>query len=151
MEVDIEREHHLSHDPPHGFWETLLADAPWNAKSVVAAGAATVAGLASWVTDYSSPAVARFGGSYVGGFFIGWAFRRFLRIGTLIAGAAMAAIAMLKSTGWVEVDWPSVEAQISQGITAVHHGAEGLKQAVSGYLPSAGAAAAGVFFGFRKK
>jgi len=134
-----------------GFWQTLVADPPWNAKSFVMVGVATVAGLASWITDLSSPAVARFGGSYLGGFFIGWAFRRFLRAAALIAGAVIASIAVLKSTGLIDLDWVTVETQISQSIASVHQGAESLKQTVSGFLPSAGAAAAGVFFGFRKK
>ena len=33
-----------------GICATLLADAPWNAKSVIAAAVATVGGLTSWVT-----------------------------------------------------------------------------------------------------
>jgi uncharacterized membrane protein (Fun14 family) len=133
------------------FCASLLADAPWQAKSVIAAAAATIAGLASWITDFSSPAAARFAGSYLGGFFIGWAFRRFLKVAALIAGGLLASIAALKSTGWIDLDWVAVETQISQGIASVHQGAEGLRQALSGYLPSAGAGAAGVFFGFRKK
>ena len=129
----------------------LLADAPWNAKSVIAAGVATVGGLASWVADLSSPVVAGIGGSYLGGFFIGWAFRRFLKMAALIAGGLLACIAVLQDTGWIDLDWAAVETQISHGIAAIHRGAEGLKHILSGYLPSTGAAAAGVFFGFRKK
>jgi uncharacterized membrane protein (Fun14 family) len=134
-----------------GICATLLADPPWNAKSVVAAGVATVGGLASWVADFSSPAVAGVGGSYLGGYFCGWAFRRFLRMATLIAGGLLTCIAVLKSTGWIDLDWTAVEAHISHGIAAIHQGADGLRQILSGYLPSAGAAAIGLFFGFRRK
>lgn len=134
-----------------GICATLLADPPWNAKSVVAAGVATVGGLASWVADFSSPAVAGIGGSYLGGYFCGWAFRRFLRMATLIAGGLLTCIAVLKSTGWIDLDWTAVETQVSHGIAAIHQGAEGLRQILSGYLPSAGAAAVGLFFGFRRK
>ena len=134
-----------------GFCAALLADAPWNAKSFIAVAVATAGGLASWVADFSSPDVARLGGSYLGGFFIGWAFRRFLRVAALIAGGLLAGIAVLENTGWIDLDWPAVESQISHSIAAVHRGVEGLKHILSGYLPSTGAAAAGVFFGFRKK
>jgi len=134
-----------------GFYDTLLADAPWQAKSVIAAGVATIAGLVAWITNYSSPAVAGFTGSYLGGFFIGWAFRRFLKVAALLAGAVLASIAALKSSGLVELDWVAVETQVSQAIASVHQGAEGLKHSLSGFLPSAGAGAAGVFFGFRRK
>lgn len=134
-----------------GFCAALLADPPWNAKSFVAAAVATAGGLASWVADFSSPDVVRFGGSYLGGFFIGWAFRRFLKMAALIAGGSLAGIAVLENTGWIDLDWTSLETQISHGIAAVQRGAEGLKHILSGYLPSTGAGAVGLFFGFRKK
>jgi uncharacterized membrane protein (Fun14 family) len=134
-----------------GICATLLADAPWNAKSVIAAGIATVGGLASWVADFSSPAVAGIAGSYLAGFFIGWASRRFLRMAALITGGLLACIAVLEETGWIDLDWTSVETQISHAIAATQQGAQGLKHILSGYLPSTGAAAVGMFFGFRKK
>ena len=134
-----------------GICAALLADAPWNAQSVLAAAVATVGGLASWVADLSSPAVAGIGGSYLGGFFIGWAFRRFLKMAMLIAGGLLACIAVLENTGWIDLDWAAVGTQISHSIAAVQRGAEGLKHIFSGYLPSTGAGAAGMFFGFRKR
>jgi uncharacterized membrane protein (Fun14 family) len=134
-----------------GIIATLLAEAPWNAKSVIAAGIATVGGLTSWMADFSSPAVAGIGGSYLAGFFFGWASRRFLRMAALITGGLLAGIAVLDETGWIDLDWKSVETQISHAIAATHQGAQGLKHLLSGYLPSTGAAAVGMFFGFRKK
>ena len=137
--------------PSQGICATLLADAPWNAKSVIAVGVATVGGLASWAADLSSPAVAGIGGSYLAGFFIGWAFRRFLRMSALITAGLLACIAVLENTGWIDLDWTAVETQISHAITAVHRGTEGLRHILSGYLPSTGAGAVGMFFGFRKR
>jgi uncharacterized membrane protein (Fun14 family) len=134
-----------------GICAAFLADAPWNAKSVIAAAVATVGGLASWMAHLSSPAVIGIGGSYLAGFFMGWAFRRFLKMAALIAGGLLACIAVLEDTGWIDLDWASVEAQISHSIAAAHRGAEGLKHILSGYLPSTGAGAVGMFFGFRKK
>ncbi|MBU6480953.1 MAG: hypothetical protein KGS09_10470 [Nitrospirae bacterium] len=149
--MDIDQDH-----PPEpssqGICAALLADAPWRANSVMAAGATMAAGLAAWITDYAaSPALAQLGGSYIGGFFIGWAFRRFLKMAALVAGAVFAGIAILKGTGWLDLDWGALEAQILQSMGALQRGAVGLKQFLSGYLPSAGAAGAGTFFGFRKK
>jgi len=136
---------------PRGFFETLVADGPWTATSFVAVSVATVAALVAWVTSFSSPDAARFGGSYLGGYFIGWAFRRFLRFAALVAGGILAAVTLLKNTGWIDLDWGSVETQVGQAAASIHQGAQGLRQTLSGYLPSAGAGAAGVFFGFRKK
>ena len=134
-----------------GICTTLLADPPWNAKSVIAAGIATAGSLAAWIADYSSPVLVGIGASYLAGFFLGWASRRFLRMAALITGGLLASIAVLEETGWIDLDWTSVEAQISHAVTAAQQGAQGLKHILSGYLPSTGAAAAGMFFGFRKK
>jgi uncharacterized membrane protein (Fun14 family) len=132
-------------------WETILADPPWTAKSFLAAGAATIGGLASWIGNLSSPALAKFGGSYLGGFLLGWAFRHFLKMAAMLAAVVLASIAVLKATGWLDLDWASIETQVSQGMRWLQGEAEGLKNLVAGFLPSAGAAGAGAFFGFRKK
>ena len=137
--------------PSQGICAAFLADAPWNAKSVIAAGIATVGSLASWVADFSSPALAGIAGSYLAGFFLGWASRRFLKMAALITGGLLAGIAVLEETGWIDLDWTSVETQISHAIAAAQQGAQGLKHVLSGYLPSTGAGAVGMFFGFRKK
>ena len=148
MEQDQEQPEESS---SQGICAAFLADAPWNAKSVIAAGVATVGGLVSWVADLSSPAVVGIGASYLGGFFFGWAFRRFLKMAALITGGLLACIAVLEDTGWIDLNWTSVETQISHSIAAVQEGAQGLKRLLSGYLPSTGAGAVGVFFGFRKR
>jgi uncharacterized membrane protein (Fun14 family) len=148
MDYDQEQ---LQESSSQGMCAAFLADAPWNAKSVIAAGIATVGGLASWMADLSSPAVIGIGGSYLGGFFFGWAFRRFLKMAALITGGLLTCIAVLEDTGWIDLDWTAVETQISHAIAAAHQGAEGLKHILSGYLPSTGAGAVGMFFGFRKK
>jgi uncharacterized membrane protein (Fun14 family) len=137
--------------PSQGICAAFLADAPWNAKSVIAAGIATVGSLASWVADFSSPALAGIAGSYLAGFFLGWASRRFLKMAALITGGLLAGIAVLEETGWIDLDWTTVETQISHAIAAAQQGAQGLKHVLSGYLPSTGAGAVGMFFGFRKK
>ena len=76
-------------------WEAVLADPPWAAKSFVAVAAATVGGLASWIGNYTSPAMAQLGASYLGGFILGWAFRRFLFIAGMLASVGLAGMAAL--------------------------------------------------------
>jgi uncharacterized membrane protein (Fun14 family) len=137
--------------PAPSAWDAVLADPPWAAKSFLAVAMATIGGLASWIGNYTSPAVAQVGGSYLGGFLLGWAFRRFLRIAAMLVAAALAGIAVIKGTGWIDVDWSALETQISNTVQWLHGEAQGLKNLLSGVLPSAGAAGAGTFFGFRKK
>ena len=148
MDYDYEQSQEAS---SQGICAAFLADAPWNAKSVIAAGIATAGSLAAWIADYSSPAIAGIGASYLAGFFLGWASRRFLKVAALITGGLLAGIAVLEETGWIDFDWTSVEAQISHAVAAAQQGAQGLKHIFTGYLPSTGAGAVGMFFGFRKK
>ena len=123
---------------------------PWRAKSVAFAALVTAGGAALWHFQ-GSPALAGIGGSYIGGFFIGWSFRRFVRATILVAGVALLITGTLKATGWIDLDWASIEAWVQQTMQSLQSGAQGLKEVASGYLPSAGAGSAGAFLGFRKK
>lgn len=137
--------------PAPSAWEAVLADPPWGAKSFLAVAVATLGGLASWIGNYTSPAVAQIGGSYLGGFLIGWAFRRFLRVAAMLVAVVLACIGLMKAGGWIDVDWSQLEAQVRRTVQWLQGEAEGLRNLLTGFLPSAGAAGAGSFFGFRKK
>ena len=128
----------------------LGSEPPWHAKSVFVAGFTAVAGLIAWMNDYS-PALLLFGASYIGGFLLGWLFRRFIKTAVMITGVIILLIGGLKSTGWIDLDWAAIESSITQSLASLKEGAEGLKDILTGYLPSAGSSGAGLFFGFRKK
>ncbi len=127
-----------------------LGEPPWTAKSVIAAGITTGAGALAWLGNYS-PALMRFGGSYLGGFCVGWVFRRFVKTAAALACGALVIIGILKGTGVITLDWASVESWVQQTLASLQSGAEGLKQVAMGYLPSAGAGGAGAFMGFRHR
>lgn len=131
--------------------DALTPEPPWKATTVVAAGMTTLAGMAGWMSDIVSPALARFGGSYLAGFFIGWAFRRFVKLVVVIGAFTLAGMALMKNVGWLTTDWDELQRHSTHNLAAIQHGAEGVKQFLTGYLPSAGAAAAGVFFGIQEK
>jgi uncharacterized membrane protein (Fun14 family) len=99
----------------------------------------------------SAPATFRFGASYVGGFFLGWTFRRFLKVTLLLSGATFVLIALGKKLGWWELDWVAMEGQVRHSLAWVQGEAGAFKQFLTGYLPSAGAAGVGAFLGFRRK
>lgn len=131
--------------------DTLFADPPWNATSFLGAGATTIAGLGAWMNDLMSPALARGGASFMGGFLIGWAIRRTVKLAAIVAGLLLALLAAIKMTGAIDLDWAAIEANISHSLAWAQGKAEGFKEVLTGYLPSAGAGGAGTFFGFRKK
>ncbi len=129
----------------------LLSDPPWAAKSFMAASATTVAGVGAWLSDMMSPALARGGASFIGGFLVGWAFRKTLKIALLIALALAALVAILKTTGWIHLEWNLIQSDVNRTLDWARGQAQSLKEVAVGYLPSAGAGVAGAFFGFRNK
>lgn len=130
---------------------TLASDPPWAAKSFLAASATTAAGIGAWLTDMMSPALANGGASFMGGFLLGWVFRKAVKLALLITGSLLALIAILKTTGWIHLDWSLIQADVNHILDWGRGKAQGFKDVLTGYLPSAGAAGAGAFFGFRKK
>ncbi|MBH0208932.1 MAG: hypothetical protein HP495_10575 [Nitrospira sp.] len=129
----------------------LLSDPPWAAKSFMAASATTVAGVGAWLSDMMSPALARGGASFIGGFLVGWAFRKTLKIALLISLSLAALVAILKTTGWIHLEWNLIESDVHRTLDWARGQAQSLKEVAVGYLPSAGAGVAGAFFGFRNK
>jgi uncharacterized membrane protein (Fun14 family) len=134
-----------------GALESLFADPPWNAKSFLGAGATTLAGFGAWMNDMMSPALARGGASFMGGFLLGWAIRRAVKMAVILAGILFSLLVAIKMTGAIDLDWTAIEANISHSLAWVQGKAEGFKEVLTGYLPSAGAGGAGTYFGFRKK
>jgi len=97
-----------------------------------------------------SPALFRFGSSYIGGFFIGFAFRKFLKWSLLISGAVITGIFLLKRSGVIDLDWNGLEGQVSQSMAWAQGQVGAVKQFLTGHLPSAGAGIAGLFMGARR-
>lgn len=97
-----------------------------------------------------SPVAFRLGAGYLGGFFLGWALRKFITLTLLAVGALVALLALFQGLGWFEVNWSAVDEHLEMSLGWVHGQAGSLKTFVTGYLPGAGAATAGLFVGFRR-
>lgn len=97
----------------------------------------------------TSPALFRLGASFLGGFAIGFACRRFLKVAAWTAGIALAAIALVKLTGLFGVDWTAIENHVRESLAWTSGGVEWLKTLLTGYLPSAFAGFLGIFKGLR--
>lgn len=130
---------------------TILTSPPWTAKPFLAAGATTVAGFGAWLNDMMSPALARGGASFLGGFLIGWALRKTLMLALLITAALAALVFVLKSTGWIHLEWNLIQADVTHTLDWARGKAQGLREVATGYLSAFGAGAAGVLFGFLRK
>jgi uncharacterized membrane protein (Fun14 family) len=103
------------------------------------------------MNDMASPALARGGASFMGGFLIGWAIRRTIKMAAIMAGLLLTLLAAVKMSGAIDLDWNAIEASITHSLAWLQGKADGFKEVLTGYLPSAGAGGAGTYFGFRKK
>lgn len=151
----------------------------WRAKSLVLAVMAMILGLVLWAGDSfkrgavhgdrsqaSSPltiptsqptsgvlssALFRLGFSFTGGFFIGWLFRKSLKLALLAAGGVALVIAVGRQFDLFDLDWKAVESHTNQGLTWLKGGLETVKDFLKGYLPSAVAGFLGLFKGARHR
>lgn len=100
--------------------------------------------------DKASPAVARFGGCFVVGFCIAYAFKKFIKVTAVVAGVVLIAIFAMKKAGIIDLDWAMMEGTVTRSVAWLRGEAGAMKDFVTGYLPSTASAAAGMFVGMRK-
>lgn len=95
----------------------------------------------------TSPALFRFGASFLGGFILGFAGRRFLRVTAIVAGVVLAGIGLMKITGVIDLDWAAIEQHTRESLEWTNGKVAGLKTLLTGYLPSAVAGFLGIVRG----
>jgi uncharacterized membrane protein (Fun14 family) len=152
-------------------------DGPWRSRTVLLAFLAVLAGLSLWVRDVAKgppppppaqvitpagqatagggwdfsrpvPGYVRVCASYIGGFFIGWAFRRFLRLALSLVALAALLVGLGKCVGW---NTAPAETKLKDRATWIQREANAATDYLKGLLPSTTAGAVGVFLGFRRK
>jgi len=153
----------------------VSGDGPWRARTVLLALLVVVVGLGFWVRDAAQgqpppatarvttstspastgsgwdftrpvPGYVRVCASYVGGFFIGWAFRRFIRLALAVVALVVLLVGLGKCAGC-----NPVETDVKERATWVKHEATAARDYLKGLLPSTSAGAVGTFLGFRRK
>jgi uncharacterized membrane protein (Fun14 family) len=159
------------------FLEALVSNpnAPWRAKSVLLALMVVIASGGLWIrgalkrqftapqqnttataathTPASSfnqplPLTFRAGLSYIGGFFIGWTFRRFVRLAVVLSAIVILLLGLSKYAG---CDTATTKAKIKERSILLRGEAKAARDYLKHLLPSASAAAVGSFLGFRRK
>lgn len=152
-------------------------DGPWRARTVLLALFVVVVGLGFWVRDVAKgcsppapahetissrqaasgggwdftrpvPGYVRVCASYIGGFFIGWAFRRFLRLALALVTLAVLVVGLGKYAGW---NTSPAETKVKERAAWVQHEATAATDYLKGLLPSTSAGAVGAFLGLRRK
>jgi uncharacterized membrane protein (Fun14 family) len=110
------------------------------------AGAPQADSPSKWSKPF--PWYARMSFSYVGGYCIGWLFRKVLRLILLVIALAIALLAYGKFAGF---DLKHTQEQVKQGGAWAQREATAVKDRFKHLLPSATAAGVGIFLGFLRR
>lgn len=100
--------------------------------------------------ETAAPAAFRLGASFMGGYFLGWALRTFIKVTLLVAGAIAVLIAVGQKTGIISLDWAAMQNHVTESVSSLRGEAEHLRTLLTGLLPSAAAAGTGAVVGVRK-
>lgn len=96
------------------------------------------------------PPLARLGFSFVAGFAIAYALRVFMKITLFVLGGILIILFGLQYLGWISVDWSLFERGYDSFAAWVSANAGTFKDFVTGNLPSAASAVAGMVVGFKR-
>jgi uncharacterized membrane protein (Fun14 family) len=96
--------------------------------------------------DTYGPTLMALAPSFIGGFVIGLLARKALRTTLLLAGVALLGVYLAGRAG---LDAGAVEAWVRSASSWAGENIEGAQRSLAALLPSAGAAGAGGFLGFR--
>lgn len=128
-------------EPSMGPSNSIVADPAGESAPVATEPAPTM-------VERLAPVSQKLGFGFIGGFILGWIFRTFLKIMSLIT---MAGVALFAGLSWMGVDLSPMREKFESGIGWMSQQGDDLYDKVQKRLPSAGAGFAGVFFGFKRK
>jgi len=97
-----------------------------------------------------SPAIFRLGLSFVIGFAVAYALRTFVKISLVAIAVSALGLFGLQYAGLIDVNWEAMGGHYDSVKDYVASQTSSFKDFMTGHLPSAGSAAAGLVVGFRK-
>jgi len=103
------------------------------------------------LTQRFSPWLTRVGFTFIVGFVVGWAFRAFIKIMSMIASLALAVVLALSYFGVLNVDFSSAEKQYESAMSWVTDQASRAAKTILNHIPGSASSFAGMFIGFRRK
>jgi uncharacterized membrane protein (Fun14 family) len=101
--------------------------------------------------DEFSPAIFRLGFSFVIGFAVAYALRTFVKISVIAIGVFALALFGLQYAGVIEVNWNAMGGHFDSAKGYIASQTASFKDFMTGSLPSAASATAGLVVGFRKR
>jgi uncharacterized membrane protein (Fun14 family) len=130
--------------------DTAVPPATPNAAGSFAAGDARQPAAAEAKAVDGAPLPFRAGLGFMGGFFLAWMLRKFIKLTLLVGGAIAVAIGLLKWSGVVTFDWAGVETAVESGLGEAREHAGAARDWLTSVLPSGIATMAGLFVGARR-
>ncbi|MCB9845295.1 MAG: hypothetical protein H6811_04835 [Phycisphaeraceae bacterium] len=101
--------------------------------------------------DQISPAVFRLGFSFAVGFAIAYALRMFLRLTLMFAGLMLLVLFGLEYAGMVTINWGALETSYDGVTQWLGQNTRSFGEFITGQLPSAASAVAGLVVGWRRR
>ncbi len=98
-----------------------------------------------------SPAIFRVGFSFAVGFAIAFAARTFVRLSLIAVGIFLLALFGLEYAEVITVNWDKMEGHYDGFVASARESFGGFREFITGRLPSAASALAGLVIGFRKR
>jgi uncharacterized membrane protein (Fun14 family) len=98
-----------------------------------------------------SPWMTRVGLSFVVGFVLGWAFRAFLKLMSMIAALGLAVVLGLSYFGVLNVDFTTARHEYQSAIVWMTDQTQRLGKLVLSHVPGSASSFAGFFIGFRRR
>lgn len=159
-------------------WLGFTADGPWRAKTVLLAALIALVGSGLWLhatvtvnppagadgptfndmgevtsgvqfkQSQPFPTYAKLALSYIGGFLIGWMFRRFI---ALVIAVSLLVVGLLTAGHFLGWNTQRAEDQVKRTSQRVQAEAVNLRDSLQAILPSTAAGAVGAFWGFRRR
>lgn len=128
-------------------------DLPPGVQGLAPAGAPTDAGAAGeqGATSEVSPALFRLGFSFFVGFALAFALRQFIKVTLLAVGLYLLLTFGLEYAGIVAVNWGAMEQRYDSIASWLGAETDSFRAFVTGRLPAAGAALAGLGLGFTRR
>jgi uncharacterized membrane protein (Fun14 family) len=97
-----------------------------------------------------SPTIFKLGFSFIIGFAIAYALRTFVKISLVVIGLIALAMFGLQYAGVLQVDWTAIGQHAESAKSFLIAQTSSFQHFITGELPAAGSAAAGMVIGFRK-
>jgi uncharacterized membrane protein (Fun14 family) len=103
------------------------------------------------LADRAAPWLTRVGGSFAVAFVVGWLFRAFVKLATMIAALAVLALLALSYFNVINIDLSQAERHYESAVAWAGDQGQRLGKALAEHLPSSLAGFAGLFVGFRRR